>query len=59
MYAILWRRHVRTHRYDAHVYSPPFAFSVHLVLRKGDVLMVEVDTELRGDLADIFIGSPL
>lgn len=59
MYAILWGRHVRMYTYDAHVCSLPFAFSVHLVLRKGDVLMVEVDTELRGDLADVLIGSPL
>ena len=37
----------------------PFAFTVHLVLGERDVLVVEVYTELRCNLAQILVGGPL
>ena len=37
----------------------PFAFTIHLMLREGDILVVEIDAQFEGHLSQVFIGGPL
>ena len=45
--------------FRAHICILPLALAIHFVLREGDVLVIQVDTKLCGNLAQVLIGGPL